>query len=278
MRGIRFAHAARTAAVLLVAPALTLATDGDADAHAAPDRAADQILLPSASWHGRPIKAPHRHDTVRTSAVDRPLDGWSAGPVGYGTGFHRPGGSDRVREVQRRLARLGYRVGPIDGHFGRLTRASVAWFQVKHGLPSTGRATLATVRHLRTRTEPPAATADRRSRPGEPAAAREPAWEAFRQLIGPRVPVPDGRAAQTTTWPVAMWLLIALVALDAVLLLGLYVQRRSGTVTTIALGPPEPLPAEQDPRPTRRFAPPVAAPRVRPPGDIPAGTREGGHE
>ena len=136
MRGIRFALAARTAAVLVVAMALTFATDSDAQA--APDRAADRILLASASWHGRPIQAPHRHDTVRTSTGDRPLDGWSAGPVGYGTGDHRPGGSDRVREIQRRLARLGYRVGPIDGRFGRVTRASVAWFQVKHGLPVTG--------------------------------------------------------------------------------------------------------------------------------------------
>ncbi len=57
-----------------------------------------------------------------------------------------------MREVQRRLHRLGYRPGPIDGLFGPLTRSSVAWFQVKHGLPVNGRATLATVRHLRART------------------------------------------------------------------------------------------------------------------------------
>jgi len=146
MRGIRFALAARTAAALVVALALTFATDRDAQA--APDRAADRILLASASWHGRPIQAPHHHDTVRTSAGDRPLDGWSAGPVGYGTGDHRPGGSDRVREVQRRLARLGYRVGPVDGRFGRVTRASVAWFQVKHGLPVTGRICDGLCRHM----------------------------------------------------------------------------------------------------------------------------------
>ena len=166
MRGIRFALAARTAAALLVALALTFATDREAGASPVPDRAADRILLPSAGWNGRPIQAPHRHDVVRTSAARQPLRGWSAGPVGYGTGFHRPGGSDRVREVQRRLARLGYRVGPIDGLFGRLTRASVAWFQVKHGLPVTGRATPATVRHLRARTGSPAATGPPRLRPG----------------------------------------------------------------------------------------------------------------
>jgi len=73
--------------------------------------------------------------------------------------------------------------------------------------------------------------------------------------------------------------LIALVALDVLLLLGLYRQRRSGTITTIALGPPEPLPAEPPaPRPTRRFAPPVAVPPERPPDDVPAGGRGRGHE
>jgi hypothetical protein len=277
MRGIRFALAARTAAALVVALALTFATDRDAQA--APDRAADRILLAAASWHGRPIQAPHRHDTVHTSAGDRPLDGWSAGPVGYGAGDHRPGGSDRVREVQRRLARLGYRVGPVDGRFGRVTRASVAWFQVKHGLPVTGRATLAMVRHLRSRTGRSASAPDRSPGAARSTAAREPAWEAFRQLVGPRVPVPDGRSTQTTTWPVAMWVLIALVALDVVLLLGLYRQRRSGTVTRITLGPPEPLPAEPPaPLPARRFAPPVAVPPERPPDDVPAGARERGHE
>ena len=57
-----------------------------------------------------------------------------------------------MREVQRRLHRLGYRPGPIDGLFGPLTAPSVAWFQVKHGHAVNGRATLATVGHLRART------------------------------------------------------------------------------------------------------------------------------
>ena len=69
MRGIRFALAARTAAALLAALALTFATDREAGASPVPDRAADRILLPSAGWNGRPIQAPHRHDVVRTSAA-----------------------------------------------------------------------------------------------------------------------------------------------------------------------------------------------------------------
>ena len=200
MRGNCFALAARAAAAAILGLLLLLPTARDAGAS---ERRNDRILLPSAGWHGRAIQEPHRHETVLTSTAGQ-LRGWSAGPVRYGDGFHRPGGSDRVREVQRRLARLGYRVGPIDGLFGRLTRASVAWFQVKHGLPVTGRATLATVDHLRARTgAPPGPGAARTAQPpaeSEPAAARAPAWEAFRQLVGPRVPVPGGRSARTG-WP-----------------------------------------------------------------------------
>ena len=142
MRSTRFALAARTAGVLLVAVVLTFTMCHDTRASTAAETAAERMLLPSAGWNGRPIRAPHRHETVRTAAADAPLRGWSAGPVRLGAGFRHPGGSDRVREVQRRLARLGYRVGPADGLFGRRTRASVAWFQVKHGLPVNGRATL----------------------------------------------------------------------------------------------------------------------------------------
>jgi peptidoglycan hydrolase-like protein with peptidoglycan-binding domain len=130
----------------LAALAMALVPAVPASAHGS-RQAADDLLIPSAGWHGRPVKNPHQHKTVRgPTTVPR---GWSAGPVSFGAGYSRPGGSDRVREVQRRLTRLGYRTGPIDGLFGPLTRASVGWFQVKHGLPVSGRATLATVRHLR---------------------------------------------------------------------------------------------------------------------------------
>lgn len=149
MQPMRAAFAVRGAGAAVLALGLALALVAPATAHA--DAAGERMLIPSASWHGRPIQEPHRHEAVRTSLADVPRR-WSAGAVAIGTGFHRPGGSVRVREVQLRLRRLGYRPGPIDGLFGPRTRASVAWFQVKHGLPVTGRATLATVRHLRKRT------------------------------------------------------------------------------------------------------------------------------
>jgi DNA invertase Pin-like site-specific DNA recombinase len=96
---------------------------------------ADTSPPASAGWHGREIRDPWPQ-RVR-DAVARFPRGWSAGGVGLGSGY--AGGSRRVREVQRRLVRRGYRPGPLDGRFGPRTRAAVLWFETKHGLPRTGR-------------------------------------------------------------------------------------------------------------------------------------------
>jgi hypothetical protein len=60
--------------------------------------------------------------------------GWSAGPVHRWTGYSRPGGSRRVRELQRRLNRRGYEAGPVDGLFGPRTERATRRFQARHGL------------------------------------------------------------------------------------------------------------------------------------------------
>ena len=146
----RRAVLARGAGATMVALGLMLILAAAASA-APPSK---RLLIPSAGWHGRAIQEPHRHDAQRTGLASRALRGWSAGGVSLGTGLHRASGSDRVRELQWRLRALGYRPGPIDGIFGPRTRAAVGWFQYKHGLPVSGRATLATVRHLRDRTTP----------------------------------------------------------------------------------------------------------------------------
>jgi len=102
----------------------------------------------AAGWHGREIRDPLPQRVG--DAVARFPRGWSAGSVGPGSGYVRPDGSRRVREVQRRLLRRGYRPGRIDGRFGTRTRAAVLWFQTKHGLPRTGRVdarSVATLRH-----------------------------------------------------------------------------------------------------------------------------------
>src|ERR671932_321391 len=50
---------------------------------------------------------------------------WSAGPVHLGTGRGHRGGSRRVREVQWRLATLGYGPGRVSGRFGVAPLAAV---------------------------------------------------------------------------------------------------------------------------------------------------------
>src|SRR5215210_2549474 len=98
-------------------------------------------LLADASWHGRPIQRPLAR---RFTLTDRPPR------LRPGSGYQRPGGSRRVRDLQRRLTRLGYRPGTSDGLFGPRTQAALLAFQHKHGLQRTGTAgpdTLSVLRH-----------------------------------------------------------------------------------------------------------------------------------
>jgi hypothetical protein len=106
---------------------------------------------------------------------------WSAGPVGRWTGYLRPGGSRRVREVQRRLDRLGYRVGPVDGRFGPRTERAAIRFQRRSRLAADGLVGRRTLRAIRMRDEARLA-----SRPsgGPPRAVAAPA----------RVPAPVAQA------------------------------------------------------------------------------------
>jgi DNA invertase Pin-like site-specific DNA recombinase/peptidoglycan hydrolase-like protein with peptidoglycan-binding domain len=130
----------RPAAVLLVgAIALSVLFAGSAAAETAYSAAsAKPRPIPWTGWNGRPIERPQKPVDRGSLARATFPAGWSAGAVRYGTGYHRPGGSERVREVQRRLTMLGYHTGPIDGLYGPLTRSSVQWFQIKHGLRPTG--------------------------------------------------------------------------------------------------------------------------------------------
>jgi len=101
--------------------------------------------IPSASWHGRPIRHIEPVAPVASAEI-------VAGPsLAFGDGYGQPGGSPRVSEVQRLLRGIGYRCGPVDGLFGPLTRASVQWFQIKHGLRATGVVDPVTLSLLRVR-------------------------------------------------------------------------------------------------------------------------------
>src|SRR4051794_22814054 len=135
-------------AVLVAAPALLPGTAAAQDAGAAPG--IDPALLADASWHGRPIQRPIPR---ATPVADR-----SPG-LTRGAGYRTPGGSRRVRDLQRRLLRLGYRPGTRDGLFGPRTQAAVLAFQRKHGLERDGSAGSETLALLRRRTAPRVAVA-----------------------------------------------------------------------------------------------------------------------
>ena len=62
----------------------------------------------------------------------------TTGTLARGAGYGSQAGSEPVRELQRRLRRLGDRPGPIDGLYGPLTEGAVERFQQAHGLATDG--------------------------------------------------------------------------------------------------------------------------------------------
>ena len=58
-------------------------------------------------------------------------------------------GKDMVREIQKGLTALGYRVGPADGITGRRTRIAIRKYERKHRLKLRGRPTQALLAHVR---------------------------------------------------------------------------------------------------------------------------------
>jgi DNA invertase Pin-like site-specific DNA recombinase len=210
MQAIRSAPGARarSAALLLVAAiALALACAESAAASTAYSAAsAKPRPVPWTGWNGRPIERPHQPvGNALPKDVAFPA-GWSAGAVRYGTGYHRLGASERVREVQRRLTRLGYHTGPVDGLYGPLTRSSVQWFQIKHGLRPTGvvaATTLAALRNPKGFVRQLTAEAKRPS--GQPSVTRHA--------------TPEKRPAGPAHHGAPTWLVVALAALAIALVL-----------------------------------------------------------
>jgi peptidoglycan hydrolase-like protein with peptidoglycan-binding domain len=135
------AGATRCLAILLILSALAgspaAAADSSATSRSPQAGAVASVLLAGA---GQSIKR---------------LAGWSAGPVAPGTGFRRAQGSDRVREVQRRLRKLGLQTGAVDGRFGARTAAAVTAFQASLGLAADGVVGSQTLDALRRRTASP---------------------------------------------------------------------------------------------------------------------------
>jgi peptidoglycan hydrolase-like protein with peptidoglycan-binding domain len=138
------------------------------------------------------IAAPAAHADHHQRTVVRA--DWSAGAVQRGTGYVRPGGSRRVREVQRRLRDRGLRPGPIDGIYGPRTQRAVRRFQARHDLATdaiVGPRTLRALRHTPTRpTRTPTATSPPQA--PVPQAAPERAPRAAPTAAPTRSPLPLG--------------------------------------------------------------------------------------
>lgn len=201
----------RPAAVLLAAAAIafSLLAGSAAASTAYTAESAQPHPIPWTGWNGRPIERPQKAvDHALLSKASYP-SGWSAGAVGFGTGYHTPNGSQRVREVQRRLTRLGYHTGPIDGLYGPLTRSAVQWFQIKHGLRPTGVVAATTLMGLR---DTKSLTRQGQARAKAPATPKAPSAPKGTEPTrsSPSVPKAPAEPAQDSS---PAWLLPLLAAL-----------------------------------------------------------------
>ena len=137
------------ALVVTAAAAIPLGA-APASAQGGAERAGAARPLPAAGWGGRAIRNP-------VSAPAMPAGRARAQLLRFGAGYGRQHGSSRVRKLKLLMIRMGYRPGPVDGLFGPRTRASVQWFQIKHGLRPTGAIDLRTLGHVRVRARAPRA-------------------------------------------------------------------------------------------------------------------------
>src|ERR1700761_5029843 len=66
-----------------------------------------------------PTTTPPHHHRHRPNAREHgPGQASSTVLLTLGSGYQQPAGSARVKAVQRRLARLGFTPGPLDGRYG----------------------------------------------------------------------------------------------------------------------------------------------------------------
>jgi hypothetical protein len=176
---------------------------------------------------------------------------WSAGPIGRWIGYVRPGGSRRVREVQRRLDRLGYRLGRVDGLFGPRTEQAAIRFQRRNGLAADGLVGRRTLRAIRRRDDARLSAGDQVE---QPRAVESPAPQ-------PPVPPPASRAPEplSDAAPPARdipWLAIGLLAAIAVaglLAVAARHRRRPGAPQQIETTPRRELVAQVETSPPPRF-------------------------
>ena len=160
-------------------------------------------------------ESPARAATTTVQRAD-----WSAGPVTRWTGYERPGGSRRVREVQRRLGRLGYRLGPADGLFGPRTERAALRFQRRNRLRADGIVGRRTLSAIRARDDARLAARE------QVRAERPPVAEPAPPPGAPRPqPAPDDPSS--TTRGVGWLAALVLVALAAAMSLAGVARRRA---------------------------------------------------
>ena len=139
--------------------------------------------------------------SLTLAALSRPSVGLYPG-AGYAGG-----GSGQVRVLQRRLAKLGYTSGLVDGRYGPRTEQAVSRFQAARGLGVDGIAGAQTLARLGTQR-----TTHKATRPLRPAGSHRPAIRSSRPAA-PRKVVP---AIRSTGSP-SLGLLVLLIALAVAL-------------------------------------------------------------
>jgi peptidoglycan hydrolase-like protein with peptidoglycan-binding domain/DNA invertase Pin-like site-specific DNA recombinase len=186
-----------------------------------------------------------------------------APPLAPGAGYGQPGGSSRVRAVQRRLRAAGSRPGPVDGLYGPRTQAAVERFQRSAREPVSGVLSPATAVALaRADSDQPSRANDtrtndeRRDRDGSPASradvpvtpgGREPAEGA--NLSTTRPPTAAARRAEEgdgagSTYALPL-VVLALALAGGGLLASLLRGRRHATPSKGSTAPPGREPASR---------------------------------
>jgi peptidoglycan hydrolase-like protein with peptidoglycan-binding domain len=195
----------------------------------------------------------------------RPLLNAEAPPLAPGAGYGQPGGSSRVRAVQRRLSAAGSRPGPVDGLYGPRTQAAVERFQRSAREPVSGVLSPATLVALaRADSDQPSRANDtrkndeRRDRDGTPASradvsatrgGREPAEGANLSTtrpptaVAPRTEERDGAGSTYALPLVVLALALAGGGVLASLLMG---RRHKAGASRVEDGPVKPPPMNGD--------------------------------
>jgi peptidoglycan hydrolase-like protein with peptidoglycan-binding domain len=161
-----------------------------------------------------------------------------APPLAPGAGYGQPGGSPRVRAIQRRLRALGSRPGAVDGIYGPRTQAAVERFQRSVREPASGVVSPATAAALaRAGSTQPSRANDNQ---GEPAGGSDPSTSRTPTVADDRIETKDGTGS---TSPVPLLALaLALAASGGLLAVWLRGRRRRPGIGPAADRPVKPGP------------------------------------